>query len=170
MARGIRLTTRPIYRFANISDVDRIQDRGGVGVPPTTLLGRDLSLIADAFDDIAVQAQSSSVRRRPASLAVRSLLEEVEDRRLWSPDSLRARPRGFRQWRPQILAAKIPVRTKSLYKKPAQNYVNNVQYKYPAGVVVCVRRKLRQKAILASGKGGGKHRRPRSPLSSQIWC
>jgi len=53
----------------------------------------------------------------------------------------------------------------SAFKLPAQ-----VAFEGPARLPLCIRRKQRKEVILAKGKGGAGHRRPRLNQYSQIRC
>lgn len=47
---------------------------------------------------------------------------------------------------------------------------NQMAFEKPRGVLVCVRRQMRKEVILAKGKGGAKHRRPRRGQWSHVQC
>lgn len=157
MARA-RVRARSIGRA--VDEVEsRHAARSAILLDDHQTLGRDAADIATgpAFDLVQPWPVSSS------NTAVRSILLEVEDGRTFNPDIVR-KPRSTRSWRPR-LAVPMPGRSLS----PGYG-LSKVAFKYPRKIAVCIRRKIRKGVLMATGKGGGKHRRPRRNKYSSIWC
>lgn len=98
------------------------------------------------------------------SPAVRSILSEIEDGRSFSPQpdlERSVRTTKARVFTPQTRATGAASRPTRL---------SAISFEYPVRVIRCIRRKIRRQVILAKGKGGGRHKRPRRRASSNIWC
>lgn len=111
----------------------------------------------DAFD-IANQGLSglSSSLGPVAALA-------VEDRRTYHPDVYRP-VRSTRVPRHRLI---VPARAQKA-ARPARLF--SVGFRNPSELLVCVRRKVRREVLLAKGRGGGGHRRPRRNAYSDVRC
>lgn len=90
----------------------------------------------------------------------------VVDRRRYYPDTGNLR-KEFR--RPHI-----PVSDNRGHRRlvidPLGPLKQVVRFAVPKKIKLCVRRKVRKEVILASGKGGGNHRKPRRNEYSSIRC
>lgn len=53
---------------------------------------------------------------------------------------------------------------------PAKKFSPAISFAVPAKVALCVRRKQRREVLFATGKGGGRHKRPRKNLFSNVRC
>lgn len=99
---------------------------------------------------------------RPVSVveAVRLATLAVEDRRFWTP-ATRPRSAGAlsRVSRGLVVGGSM--------SRPLSSRVG---FADPKRVSVCVRRKIRKEVILAKGKGGSRHRRPRRNYWSDVDC
>lgn len=104
-----------------------------------------------------------------------SIWSEVEDRRTFYPLG----PDGYRPARNIFGSPHY-----SLEPSPNQNLRRGsrarfkfrpmvpagVRFKAPRKILVCVRRKARREVLLALGRGGGGHRRPRRSYFSSVRC
>lgn len=167
---------RFVHRSSREIPVDRAESRtrgaiigspiyGGAGVPPAIITQtnnpeRDISNIATAGLDDLIQPAVFGLSTLISPL-VRSTLPEVEDYRLFNPDSVQPRKtvRGSSssmKASPSGLAKQIvPIGT---------------SFRKAAHVIICVRRHARRASILAKGKGGAAHRPPRKNPNSDTWC
>jgi hypothetical protein len=148
-------------------DVDEVEARHAArsAVLSVSLLDDSLVSGRDA-GGIAAVPGFDLVSPWPASdnnSAVRSYLEEVEDRRSFHPDR-EVKPRSTRSWRPRLA---VPTAARS---KPRSYGLGSIAFKAGKKVAICIRRKMRRRALMAKGKGGGNHRRPRRNRYSNIWC
>lgn len=86
-----------------------------------------------------------------------AVLSEVEDNRYWSPRKVSFTIGG--------LPAKVQrnIGSRSLYANP-------FKFADASKVISCIRRKQRREVLLAYGRGGGRHRRPRWKASSYWSC
>lgn len=93
--------------------------------------------------------------------AVQSTLPEVEDGRVFHPESTRPlrRVSGRAVRRMQSAGAVLATFVPDAIEVPARD-----------SVIMCIRRKSRRGVILALGHGGGFHRPPRRSPNSEIWC
>lgn len=107
---------------------------------------------------------------------VRSNAFAFEDNRTWSPEAPRVLSRPYKlakQYRTlRTTPAKITYAKPSAVKPYRRGSLtaNGIQFRAPSYVILCIRRKRRRSAIMASGRGGAKHKRARFNYSSQIWC
>lgn len=92
-------------------------------------------------------------------------LTQVEDRRTYHPLGP-ARPARSLSGSPHRLI--VPkART---YARISSRVPHMIGFANPSKILICVRRKIRREVILAKGKGGGRHRRPRFSHYSSIKC
>lgn len=110
----------------------------------------------------------------------RIVLEPIEDRR-------RHHPLGY--YRPARQVSGHPVRplvvggapARSSSARPARGARPNVvrrapsisptvRFDVPKRTIICIRRKRRREVIMALGKGGGRHRRPKRNYFSEVKC
>lgn len=89
------------------------------------------------------------------------------DRRRFYPDSGVMR-KEFRK--PHIPPAPNNRKAARLVLDPFRPLKQVVAFAAPKRVLVCVRRKIRKEVILATGKGGGSHRKPRRTEFSNVRC
>lgn len=163
------MAKRPRVRALALEDLEALSAAGNsrllrLSQGSALTLGRDASSIATGLDDLSAAVEDvgpvSSVIpgvRSPATLG--------EDSRFFAPDDYRRS--SSRKRRLGLQAAKgATSSTRSSWSRPWYG----VQAELPAHVVMCIRRKQRRAAILASGKGGGRHRRPRRGRYSNVWC
>lgn len=98
--------------------------------------------------------------RRLKSLHARfgpEYLRQLEDRRTWYP--ARYRP-----------VAVIPgARTSTRPNRLVQGF-RSLQFAYPPHVLICVRRRIRREVLLALGRGGAGHKKPRRNEYSDVHC
>lgn len=155
-----------------------LRDRGEL---PVDRLERSLELLSAAGNqvlpailnaerdtpDIATEVApvlgaESSVFGSDELPAVKASLSEVQDRRLFHPDSVQPN-RTIRGSRASLKA--------SAPSAVAPNVVpHGITFSNSASVIICVRRFARRAVILASGKGGGSHADPVRTPDSDIWC
>lgn len=101
--------------------------------------------------------------------SVRSRLSDVEDRRLYTPDTV-SLPRTSRQKAKLVLQKK---RTRSPSALSYLRQINQLTFRAPRYVMICVRRKIRKSVMLAlrnKGKGGVKKRRYKRNEYSNVRC
>lgn len=146
------------------------------GETPQSYLGRVALANAAALSGVNPQVASVSywaASKKP--YAVRSRSTDWEDNRSWSPGAIvKSRPYKIgKQYRMlRGTPAKITI-SKSSTVKPYRRgslTASGIQFRAPSYVILCIRRKRRRAAILASGRGGSKHKRARFNYNSNIWC
>lgn len=87
----------------------------------------------------------------------------LEDRRLFHPESFDAPAAA-------ISDAADTVLRPSKARPGRPQFSPRIGFKAPDHVATCVRRQIRREVILAKGRGGGRHRRPRRNWRSEIEC
>lgn len=100
--------------------------------------------------------------RRPPSLG-----EHFHDRRRFYPDTGVLRPE-FRK--PHIPPSPNHRRASRLVIDPFGPLKQAVRFAIPKKIKLCVDRKKRREVIMATGKGGGAHRKPRRNEFSSVRC
>lgn len=160
-----RFIRRHLEEPVPVAAIDHLMDLRAAGnqILPT-LTDPDaspLSTLTAGLDDLATSAPLSGVPT--ATAAVRSTLPEVEDGRQFHPDLLTRPSKTVRGSSSRIKAAR-PSRAAN------SQTLNSVQFQRSASVIICIRRFARRAAILASGRGGGRHRDPVWKETSNIWC
>lgn len=90
----------------------------------------------------------------------------VMDRRRFYPDTRMLRTEFRRP--PMPVSPRRDVR--SLVISPLGALKQKVKFAIPKAIKLCVRRKERREVILAKGKGGGNHRKPRRTEYSSVRC
>lgn len=102
----------------------------------------------------------------------RQLVTQVQDRRLayLAEQSLaHASPRGLRSDSARILFSETPGQFNEDLKQ-VLGFNKGYRFAHPQEVAVCARRGIRREVLLAKGKGGAKHRRPRRNQWSNVKC
>lgn len=102
------------------------------------------------------------------SMSVRTILQQLEDRREWHPEGPARAARGFFIPRHRLVArvsSPQSGRTSSSFQSPFLPSLSSVPisvgFQAPKQVAICVRRKVRKEVIFAKGKAGrGVRRRP----------
>lgn len=152
--------------------------RGSAGYDPS--FSRDLSPIANGpLSDPALPSDTWRPLPRQISFqpaAVRSLLSEVEDRRLFEPDGLVSRSIRRARVTLQLAQAKQAVRHGVPHRPKLYGVVqpkrDQLQFKRPEFVAICIRRHERREVLHALqkvGKGSG-GKRPRRNQWSNVRC
>lgn len=100
----------------------------------------------------------------PTLSAISDLLTLMEDRRLFHPERAFRPALSF----PRAAARLVPGAVAS--SSPRSFLASGVRFADPRRVAICVRRKTRREVIMASGRGGGFHRRPRRNFYSDVEC
>lgn len=162
--------------------VDALEKRPRFGVPQAIFilpeitatadrLGRDASSIATGSGRVALDELPAWFSEPVSSLypAVRSSLTEDVDGRLFSPARGLMRA-NRRRWRPRIISPASKWRYGPRGARQGVYTAAGQTYQHASNVAVCIRRKRRRQVLMATGKGGGRHRRPLRGPNSQIWC
>lgn len=162
-----KVSARAVAKARSIGRaVDEIENSRSYGVRGGAL--HNSSLIPDAMPSVIATGLSTGIW--PVSDVLRGPVDllEVEDRRSFNPDP-DVPARSSRIWRSRLAvptASRLAGRTAS---QPVYG-VGSIAFKAPAKVAICVRRKVRKQVLLAKGKGGGSHRKPRRNRYSNVWC
>lgn len=169
------LTSRPIHWPTVLTDTMARRKR-----PPSTHR-RDLSRVANRVPEAFSASPDAVVDLKPLRLRFSPLVRsrpstDVEDHRRHQPDHWHV-PRTISGRRAHVHLPKV--------KKPATRSVGrlhrlarlsiatvNQQLKFrsPKHVQLCVRREQRREVLLAKGRGGGRHRRPKRNRFSNVRC
>lgn len=97
-------------------------------------------------------------------------LTQVEDRRLYHPLGP-ARPARSLSGAPhRLIVPKARPQARSRSRLNINSVVHHIGFANPKKVLICIRRKMRREVLLAKGRGGGGHRRPRRSHYSNIVC
>lgn len=106
----------------------------------------------------------SLIRVTPTSPLKRS--EPIQDRRRYYPDSGVMR----KEFRKPHIPPSTNRKALRLVIDPLGPLKQRPRFSLPRKVLVCVRRKIRKEVILATGSGGGNHRKPKRTEFSQVRC
>ena len=110
---------------------------------------------------------------------IRTILQELEDRREWHPEGPARSARGFFIPRHRLVArvsSPQSGRTSSSFQSPFLPSLSSVPisvgFQAPKQVAICIRRKVRREVIFAKGKAGrGVRRRlPTRNFYSEVPC
>lgn len=104
----------------------------------------------------------SDLRRRLDRLMIRQIPEIVPTRRRLVPRKLEPRP----------IARKAVSGARPKGGRLLSRLLNPVvdEVRDPHRVALCVRRKVRREVLMAHGRGGGRHRKPKDKPNSKIRC
>lgn len=103
----------------------------------------------------------SPIRVSPPRIAT-----PVADRRRFYPDTLVMR----REHRRPHIPASPRISDRRLVIDPFGPLKQTVRFAVPKRIALCIRRKVRKEVILATGSGGGRHRKPRRNEFSDVRC
>lgn len=131
---------------------------------PRDVTNRNLTSAIARTWDYSASLDVLDVLWPPNQPAVRSISPEIEDRRTFAPDGRARSTRSSRRSRIPFIAHDLSS-IRSNFSVPV-----HIGFKAPRYVAVCVRRKQRREVLMAKGKGGGRHRRPKRNNLSSVRC
>lgn len=149
---------------------------GDTGV--ISMARRKRSKRRDASVSIPTGTANRQVDHAIKKILARPALALVDDRRFHHPDG-RARPakkiNGTRLSQHKVKGTRIKVHRgrdgrpmKSVIR--IQTIPSRIKFATPKRVAICVRRKIRREVLLALGRGGGHHRKPKRNRYSEVSC
>lgn len=121
---------------------------------------------------------ASPARFNPLPPITRTILQQLEDRREWHPEGYARPARGWSLPRHRLVMrqSKGEARRSSSFSFQSpflpsfQSVPIGIGFKAPKQVAICIRRKIRKEVILATGKGGARHRKPTRSYYSEVFC
>lgn len=125
-------------------------------------LAAPIALGSDAMSStIAVSPLVAQVDTSSPLTFVGAPTELDADDRTFTPIGSHTSQPSTRRWVSRLVVGKAI----------AQNLLpHGISMRAKKSVILCIRRKSRRSAILASGNGGGSHKSPRTNKNSNIWC
>lgn len=120
---------------------------------------------------------SANANRRlsalPSFLDPVAPLQRVEDRRSFHPEGVLRPLRGLKSWRHRLthpLSPLNPVKRVSMASRRQAVRLSSIGFANPVRLMICARRKIRKEVLLALGRGGGAHRKPRRGPYTGVRC